>query len=416
MTKYSILRFFLYATTVIYAHSILTMNVVRPYKFFYNPYPHPGTRWEIFVRPEHGFKARGYNPESCRVNITQIWQNDQDGLAMLDGFDCKSKICLKQIEVDANDDGVRGHLKPSATLNVDFGCTFAARRALPHNIMLGVYMPFFTTHLHNISFIDETGLELAQDQRVHTYLTDNFGQNVQELGCVDIGSYRRTGAGDIAFVADWLQNFPQPRPLLKNVLVNARLGLTLPTGKRENIDKILAFPFGYNGTATIILGGGLTLSYGSYIRAGFDVELRKSAGHAWNQRIKTAAQQTELILLQKATAYIDYAFEQQYTLFAHLHDFVCGTSVKLAYQFFKHGDDTISLCPNNFSNRIASSAQRLQERNWHVLMAIIDFDCAVLMPACPRAIPTVSFYAEIPFKGKRVIVSPILGGIINVDF
>lgn len=416
MTKYTVSRFFLGIATMIGACNVHGMNVVRPFKFFYNPMPHYGTRWEVFVRPEHGFRAHGYNPTSCRVNVTQIWQNDQDGLAMLDGFDCPGKISSKRTEVDADDDGVRGHLKPCATLDVDFGCTFAARRAFPYNIMLGIYMPFFTSRLHNISFIDQTGFVLAPDERVRKYLTHDFAHNVAELGCIDIGPYRRTGPGDLTLVADWLQNFPQPRPFLKNVLVNARLGLTLPTGKRENINKILAFPFGYNGTATLLFGGGLTLSYGSYARVGFDVELRKSAGHAWNQRIKTAAQQTELILLQAANAYIDYAFEQQYTIFAHLHDIICGTTLKLAYQFFKHGDDTISVCSNAFSSRIASTAERLQERNWHLMLATLDFDCSVVMPPCPRAIPIVSLYTEIPFKGKRVIVSPIIGGILNIDF
>lgn len=397
-------------------NNIDAMNVVRPFKFFFNPSPHYGTRWQLFMLPEYGFKARGFNPESCRVNVAQIWQPNQNAIAMLNGFDCQSCLGKKRVQVDANDDGKRGIFNVCADLKVDFGCTFAARRALPHNILLGVYLPFYTMQLKNVYWKDQTEHKSAQDIRVHDYLTDDFAQQVAELGCLDICSWRRTGLGDMSIVADWLQDFVASGPILRNVRINGRLGLTLPTGKKENIDKILAMPFGYNGTVAMIFGGGLNVALGSYVHAGFDVELREIFGNTTCQRIKTDIDQTELLFMQKARLYTDYGFEQQYTLYGELYDLIPHMSCKIAYQFFKRGDSYISTYGNCFSDKIANCSEKVQEHNWHEILATATYDFAYLTREYMRAIPSLSLFAEIPFKGKRVVVCPILGVTINVDF
>jgi hypothetical protein len=50
MLKNSIYRrlIFLSLTYVLYT-SVYGMNVVRPFKFFFNPSPHYGTRWQLFA-------------------------------------------------------------------------------------------------------------------------------------------------------------------------------------------------------------------------------------------------------------------------------------------------------------------------------------------------------------------------------
>lgn len=392
------------------------MNIVRPFKFFFNPAPHYGTRWQLFMQPEYGFRAKGFNSSSHQVNAAQILYKKESSLAMLNGFQSDSNIGKKRIQVDAEDDGVRGRLTARANLNVDFGCTLAVRRTLPHNILFGIYIPFYTIRLKNIFWCDHTKNESSQDVRVHEYLTDNIGQNVCDLGNLDIGPWRRTGLGDISIVADWLQDFIQSQPVLRNVRLNGRLGLTLPTGKKENINKILAFPFGYNGTVAMIFGGGLNLSLGSYTHAGFDVEVRALFGNTTCQRIKIDTCQTELLLLQKARVYNDYALEQQYTLYTELYDLIPHTSCRLAYQFFKRGDSAISIYGNCFSETIANNAEQLQERNWHEILATLTYDFGHIAKEQTHTIPSLSLFAEIPFKGKRVIVCPGLGISMNIDF
>jgi hypothetical protein len=392
------------------------MNVVRPFKFFFNPSPHYGTRWQLFVQPEHGFKARGYNAESCHVNVAHIWNPCENALTMLNGFDCACQTGQKRIQIDANSDGTRGTYTVCAELDVPFGCTFAARRTLPRNILLGIYLPVFTMKLRNVSWQNHTAYETAEDIRTHHYLTDNLAENIKTLGCLDICPWHRTGIGDLSIVADWLQDFVQGRPVLRNIRLNGRVGLTLPTGKKEDLNKILAIPFGYNGCPTILFGGGLNAALGSYCHIGFDVELRSIFGRTLYQRIKTNPAQTELLLLQKAKSYTDYSLEQQYTLYAEAYDLAPHTSFKIAYQFFKRGDSSVSLHGTCFSSAIAQSSEKIQEINWHAILVNATYDFGYLTREYVRAMPSLSLYTEIPYRGKRVIVCPILGATLNVDF
>lgn len=395
------------------------MNIVRPFKFFFNPSPHYGTRWQVFALPETGFHATGFNGCSHPTHVTKLWHCTENSLAMLDGFPADSPIGAKRIQVDADDDGERGHFKVKADFRVDFGCTLAVRRTLPYNILLGIYMPFFTMKLDNVCWCDQTttgSKATAEDERVRTNLTNDIVNQTAALGCLDIRSWRRSGPGDLAIVLDWLQDFVQAKPLLRNVRLNARLGLTLPTGKKSDVNKILAFPFGYNGTSALIFGGGLNCTLGCYTHLGFDVELRSLFGNTTCQRIKVANCQTELLLLQKARVYNDYALEQQYTIFGELYDLIPHTSVKLAYQFFKRGDSTISLYGNCFSDKIANSAQDIQERNWHEILCIATYDFGYLTHDHSRATPSLSVYGEFPYRGKRTLTCLGIGLMANVDF
>jgi hypothetical protein len=127
MLKNSIYRSltFLSFTLALYT-SVHGMNVVRPFKFFFNPSPHYGTRWQLFVQPVDGFKGRGYNATSCHVNVAHIWNPCENALTMLDGFDCVCQAGQKRIQIDATSNGIRGTIPYMQELDAPFGCTFCS--------------------------------------------------------------------------------------------------------------------------------------------------------------------------------------------------------------------------------------------------------------------------------------------------
>lgn len=396
--------------------ALCAMNVVRPFKFFFNPPPHYGTHWQIFVMPEHGFSASGFTGESCRTNVLQTWNSDFDALAMLKGLCCTTPESQRLAATSARDNGVRGNFDACGHLCVEEGFTLAVRRALPHNIMLGIFLPAYSVVFDHVRWVDLTRHVVAADERVHTYVTDGLACNVHDLGGLNIGPWRHTGLGDAAIVGDWLQDFVQARQLLKNVRLDGRFGLTLPTGRKENVHVLAAFPFGYNGSMAFIFGGGLELTLGPYLKAGFDVELRNIFGNSRRVRIKTDPQQTEPLLLHEACVYTDYAIEQQYTLYGQLCGVATGFLLKCGYQFFKQGDTTIVVDGNAFSTAVASRVAWLRERNVHKVVTMATYDFSALTRKYLRAIPSLSLYAEVPFGGKRMVASPFVGAVLGIDF
>ncbi len=395
------------------------MNVVRPFKFFFNPAPHYGTRFQIFVMPEHGCAASGYTAESQRTDVSSTCGARPGALAMLKGFCCSSTENQKLSSTGASDNGDRGHFALCSRLRVNEGLTFAVRAALPHNIMLGVFLPLYRVSFDRVRWNNLTGHVLAADERVHAYVADGLDRTTAALGGLAIGPWRRTRLGDLACVGDWLQDFTQPRELLKNVRLDGRFGLTLPTGAKENVGLIAAFPLGYNGSVALIFGGGLELTLGSYLHAGFDVELRNIFGSSHTARIRTDADQTEPLVLARAPVYTDYAIEQQYTLYAQLGEFIKGFLIKCGYQFFKQGDSTSVLVGNIWAHRGSTSTPRgtcLPERNLHKVIMMATYDTSALTRRYLRGIPSISFYAEVPFGGKNIIASPFIGAVLGIDF
>ena len=264
---------------------------------------------------------------------------------------------------------------------------------------------------------DQTLSITDEDLRVKQLLTDDFFTIVEQLGCgLDLRGWKRSGIGDLTLMLEWFRNFPQAKPLLKNVFLNWRIGLALPTGKRSDENKLFALPFGNDGATSLIFGFGIELLFGSCFKAGLDVQLFHLFDTTQLRRIKTDRQQTELLLLEKAEVHIDYGLWQRFNLFFEFYRFYHGLSFKVGYQFFKRGENHISLVCNDFATDIASTAVALEDFTMHEIIPKLTYDFGVdrASDACTR--PYVLLYARLPFNGKHAVLARTLGVILAVDF
>jgi len=365
---------------------------------------------------EGGIGSKSFDACGSVSGPLQIWQPDQSSLPMLEGFDPDSKISLLREQIDANDDGTRGHLAFCGNIDINYATALSTRFFFLNDWFVSIHLPAYHQELRNVAFVDKTENKNNADYLTKTLLTNNFAANMLELGCLDIHGWKRTGIGDLTVLLNWYHNFPQPKDVLKMVTLNTRFGLSLPTGKRADINKLFALPFGNDGACAIPFGLGLDLTLGNYFQAGIDVQLTHIFGHSRDYRIKTALNQTELILLQKARAYKDYGLTQQFNLYAKMNNFFKGLSVLTGYQYLKHGQDYLALCNNKFSNTIVNTAESLQESTAHHIFINTSYDFAVHTWDRTRVQPYISLYAKIPFNGKRFTGSNMLGCVIAFDF
>lgn len=387
------------------------MNLIKPYNIFLRP-EYRDKPIQFIVMAEKGFQARGYDCEGNHTNIMRFLNCDQNALKMLEGFDLQSKIGQLREEIGGIDDGIRGHFCVGGNLD-SAGASFSTRFFFPYDISLGFYVPFYTMRLGNVVWHELTE---DPDDPIKELLTDNFFAHVKELGCLNLCGWRRTGLGDITILAEWLRDFNQTKPFLKNVRLNGRFGINFPTGLKQSEDNILAFSFGNDGAWSLIFAGGLDLTLGTYFKTGFDVELSHIFGFTKVRRIKTNKCQTELLLLQKCMAYKDYALRQQFTLYVQLDNLFEGLLCKFGYQFFKHGEDTLSLNSNEISSEIANTAESLMDQTTHNFLFNIAYDFSKYMSNDTSIVPTVSCFAAIPFNGKRAVQEPFLGFMVALNF
>lgn len=395
--------------------SVVAMNLLQPYDTLIRP-TYDGRRpFQLMLFGQTGINDKAFNCAGHAVNALRIWSPEQNALAMLEGFSDDSSVGQKRIQLDADDDGIRGHFKVNGDLKLDGAFALGFRYFFFQNWIFSAYLPIFAMRLNNVCWIDQTQNINDADLRVKEFLTDDFFTNVKRLGCFDLCPWRRVGPGDLTFFLDWFHDFPQMRRVLRNVRVNWRIGLGLPTGLRQDEDKIMAIPFGYDGAVSLPFGLGIDLTLGQYFKAGLDVQLTQLFGNTRCRRIKTNLQQTELLLLQKAEAFKDFGLIQRFNFYGELFHIYRGLSFKLGYQFMKRGDDTLSISSNGFNNEIANSAENLQEWTIHQAFAQIHYDFGTHR-IFERVRPQLSIFSYIPFAGRRSVAITTIGVMFALDF
>lgn len=393
------------------------MNLLRPYDSLLRPdYTHKYRVQGLFIG-ETGFSDSAFSTD-YRTNALRIWNCDQNALSMLDGFAPNTEIGRKRIEVDATDDGTRGHFLVNGDLKNHFSGIFGSRFFFKNDWSISLYLPVYAMALKNVCWKDQTKDVSDEDLRVRELLTDDFFAQVCTLsGGLDLQGWSRAGVGDLTLLLDWSRDFPQAKPMLKNVRVNWRLGVGMPTGLRQDEDRLFAIPYGYDGAFSLPFGVGLDLHFQMYVRAGFDVQLTHVFGNTRTRRFKTSQDQTDLLFLQKAAVYKDWGLTQQFNLYGQLYKpFDIGLSFLLGYQYLKHGADELALpCGSSFSQAVANSAESLRDWTLHHIVVRADYDIGSHWDE-PTVYPRLFAYAQLPFNGKRVAATSNVGISFSLDF
>ncbi|KKP36043.1 MAG: hypothetical protein UR26_C0001G0087 [candidate division TM6 bacterium GW2011_GWF2_32_72] len=401
---------------VVDTFSVFQFNLFKPYDINLRPAVWKNTKWQVSLTGEFGLKTVGYGEEE-KSGILQIWQECQDCLAMLKGFDpcTKAAQLAQKINVD-DDDGIRGHVVPKAHLDLNYNMSAALRYHFPKDFTLDFFLPIMSMKMSNLEFCDKTKDVTFDDVETKRLLTDNLAKNLKDLGDLDLSPWERTGFGDFVVMLEWLRDFPQDKSLLKNVRLNVRGGLSFPTGKKRDEDKIMALAFGNDGAFGIIPGGGLDLTLSKWIKAGADLEFLILFGDVRDRRIKTDVAQTDLFLLQKAKAHIDYGLTHRFNLFLEAHKVLKGLSLRATYQYWKHEDDKFILKGNQFIESTANSAVSLEDWTLHNAIFTMSYDFQDSMSEDARFKPYLSAFYKCPLNGKKSILAHTAGFVAALSF
>lgn len=394
------------------------MNLIMPTDTLIRPEYIHGTKFQFDFFGETGISdAMGYNADNNTVNPLRIWSCDQNALTMLDGFP-ESSIQGQLRKALPVDDGVRGHFLVNGDLTMSFGGAFGAHYFFLPNTMLTVYLPVYAQQLKNVAWYNQTQNLTAADATVKELLTNEFFENVARLGNgLDLQGWKRSGFGDASVLVEWFKDHPQGyRPMLKNIRLNGRFGFSLPTGLKRGEDIIFAYPFGNDGALGLIAGGGLDALLGHQFKLGFDVQLMHAFSVINERRVKTSVNQTDLLLLEKTCIQTDFGLMQRFNLYVQgYHLAHTGLSLRAGYQFYKHGENTVTIVNNSFSSGIANVDPALEEWMMHLGEFELTYDFGVHLN--PDSIkPSLSLFARIPFNGTRVALVRTAGAVFSLMF
>ncbi len=402
--------------------SLFGMNLLQPIDTLIRPpfYTSEHRNWQTVLFAETGFGFKAFNEDGNCTDPLRIVNSDQNALKMLEGAEPNCPIGqLKAQLFDVNDDGRRGHFCVSSDFKLNFAGAFGLRYSFLRDWTLAVYVPVYSMELKDVCWQDltpQSDCPDSADARVRKLLTDDFFANVCRLGNLDLQGWKRTGVGDVALMLEWFRRFPQNKPFLKEAHVNWRVGVLLPTGKKNDVDKISAFAFGFDGATSLTFGLSLDLRFKPFFKLGGTVQLFHTFGNTRTRRVQTHVAQTNLLMLTKARVFKDFGLTQMFSLYAQLYRPIGGLSFRVGYQYIKNGDDILSIeCPD-FADSVANTARGLEDFTMHHMITEARYDLDPHLAEDTRAIPRFSVFLRLPFNGKRVILAKTVGFTFAVDF
>jgi hypothetical protein len=319
------------------------------------------------------------------------------------------------------DDGERGHLELTGK--------FEQWDITPHGrylfdigsageLGINLALPIRYAQLHNVNIQDLTGSSIVGtlptvDTEVKEYLTTPIKHLAEEFGDLDLNNWDKTDFGDLALWLDWNKDFAQDKGALKNVAINAKLGLTFPTGLEKDENKAFSFAFGHDGAWAMPFGIGLDLDFKHHIALGAEAEFEVTFDHSKTRRMMTHPFQTEFLLLNKGDASKDHGLMWKFYLYLQGYRFWKGLSLKAAYEYVKHDSDSLSPKSNEFNSSYVNMAHSLNEWYMHHFIFSLNYDC---LTTWKKVKPQFSLFYKLPVTGKGIVNPHTFGGQFALSF
>ena len=290
---------------------------------------------------------------------------------------------------------------------------------LSGRLSLGLAIPLVYSSIYSLKYTDLTaanGNAALADVIKSSYTQDLStlnGQLQNYCNGLSLGTENDTGVGDLLFLLEWNKKFKQEKSNVKNVDVNCKLGLSIPTGKQKDVNRALSMSLGNDGAWGVPFGIGLVLEGSHKMRLGFDFEVFALFNHAKERRMKTRINETEFLLANKGRATLDHGLEWRFNGFLQFYKFYKELSVKAGYQYKKHDSDNLTPKTNDFDRTIINTANGLQEWNTQNAILQLNYDFVNCLQIYK---PQLSLFVKIPITGKNVIMPFTFGGQIGFNF
>jgi hypothetical protein len=399
---------------------------------FYPPYDpailfpemHKKDPLRIGFNTEYGATKTGRNWDGKKRNVLQLHDDTQSALAMLrDPATPAMQTAVTQWELAnfgrrIDEAGTRGRLSFTGKFeqwDISPLMRYQFPVDLPGKLAINASLPVRYARLYNTNLTDLTPSRDADDITVQTYLSNPTALKAvaQQLGGFTIGNWSKTGLGDLAVWLDWNKDFPQEKEALESVTLSALLGVTCPTGEKRDVNQAFSVPFGEDGAWGMPVSIGLDLDFKYHIRLGLEAEFYVVFDNTSTRRMMTFDDQTEFLLLEKGRASCDHGLEWKFFLYLQGYRFWKGLSLRFAYEYIKHDNDTLTPKSEYFSTTIVNTANELREWNEHQLIFSLNYD---FVDSTWGIKPQFSVFYKLPVYGKNILNPETVGGQFALNF
>lgn len=372
---------------------------------------------------EKNYNTKGYATDSTEeetylVNPLQIYESQQNLIALYQDTDTTNSKFISLLNNIAGGPGggvgnmQNGLFTPTGKFSAG-QIALTGMYGLGHGCYFKAVLPFYFVTLHSVNFAYSGNSNLFSGAQMQE-LTENFIQDAQSIFNLNVNGWTKRGVGDATLMLEWQQDYPQPRPMLKNVQPNIRLGISLPTSECTDENNIMAVPFGADGSFSVPFGGGLGINLANHVELGFSGQFWYYWSNQKERRIKTFPTQTSLLYPKTAEAVKEFSFLQNFNLHAQAFSFCKRFSLKFCYQYWRKGEDKITPISSAFNPEIINTAPQLLESTQHNVFLTLNYSPKA--NDFKRIVPQAQLFWKGAVKGMRTAISSTFGGQLSFVF
>lgn len=239
---------------------------------------------------------------------------------------------------------------------------------------------------------------------------------------INTKSFNENGIGDISVLLSWKNHYTQVNDSLSSVGLFVQTGLILPTGKKSDLNKMLSFPFGYDGSAGIPVSGMVNLNFAKNFRVGAAGNVTFFFSESSDRYLKTNVNEGSYFLANHMTATRSPGIALGFNALAEAISSCKKYSAGIMYSYKKNYEDTISYEANSIvvngsgsgMDAAIKSMEEFKERSIHSIIARAGVDFKEVVES--DFAPTLSLSLELPIKAERKMVFKILKLEASMNF
>lgn len=396
------------------------LELLQPYNFMLEHEGNIGRgKFQLTAMTEIGHKAQGYDGDGNKAGALAIYEPRQNILGLFQGYDASSQFAQTVNALAGGAGGgvnndQNGWYTPTGELSASQIALSGSYQFLK-SFYFKVHVPFYKVSLKNVAWQYSGDNTTFADQAIQSRLISEFSKDAQDLFKLDLGDWDYKYIGDVTCMVDFCRDFPQRRSFLRNVRAHLRMGLTLPTGIKQDPYKFMFLPSGNDGSVSMPFGGGLDVNLMRYFQLGFRGQFQYFWGSQGLRRVKTSDRQTTLLTPEVVETFKNFGFDQRFNLYAQAFNVVAGCSFKVAYQYFKQSESTLSVAQTGLNYELMNSATNLDEKTSHHVVLSLTHDSG-FTKYHGKLHPQFTAFVKIPFYGSYINSTSSFGLQLSCDW
>lgn len=286
-------------------------------------------------------------------------------------------------------------------------------------LFLECYLPIRSFTIDNLTFLDLSGSDTYPNMYDPYWIAfKNELPTIMEKHGLSITAWKEHGCGDFVLLGGFTMSH-QDTQEIDFIDVTMQAGVSMPTGKTQDLGYAFALPFGYNKHWGFPLHFVSSIGAYEWLTVGMSIDALFLFGKSHEEfRMKVSAQQSSILLLNKGQARVHPGSIWSVAPFLKADHVIRGLSLTVGYTYaHQKATDITPFDKAEFNYSIVNSDERFKGYVLHTLHVAAEYDFTQQNWQCG---PRIGITYNHQISGKRCFkayLANVTGGLeIAWDF